>query len=139
MWTNLTTRLVVRMWWLFNGLQVFTAEDWKTEITTEGQGYLDGLPADGTAMPGDSTFRIKCGDDGFHQDSPAVPHKSSTVDLHRPHAKVPRASGTGEYIASMSSILHKWLLREVPNSRTCVEFSEEELQRLQIVLFHTKG
>ena len=34
----------------------------------------------------------------------------------------------------MSSILNKWLLREVPNRRTCVEFPEEELQRLQIVL-----
>merc|ERR1711916_129174 len=32
-------------------------------------------------------------------------------------------------------VLNKWLLREVPNSRSCDEFSVEELQRLQIVLF----
>ena len=66
-WTNPTTGLVVRMWQLFNRLQVFTPEDWKTEITTEGQGYLAELASDGktapkAAMPGDSTFRIKCGD-----------------------------------------------------------------------------
>ena len=86
-------------------------------------------------MLGDSTFRIKCGDDGFHQDSLDEPHQSSAGDLHQARAKVPRAPNTGEYIASTSSILHKWLLREVPNSRSCIEFSEEELQRLQIVLF----
>ena len=36
-------------------------------------GYLDELAADGktapkAAMPGGSTFRIKCGDDGFHKE-----------------------------------------------------------------------
>ena len=85
-------------------------------------------------MPGDSTFRIKCGDDGFHQDSLVVPHQSSIVDLHRPLAKVPRASNTGEYLASMSSILHKWLLREVA-ALALSPPKRKELQRLQIVLF----
>merc|ERR1712136_661892 len=109
------TGLVVRMWQPFNGLQVFTPGNWKTEITTEGQGYLDELAADGktapkAAMPGGSTFRIKCGDDGFHQDSLDVPHQSST----------------GDNFAHMSSVLNRWLLREVPNSRSCDEFSVEE-------------
>ena len=44
------------------------------QITTEGQGYLDELASDGktapkAAMTGSCTFRNKCGDDGFHQDS----------------------------------------------------------------------
>ena len=34
-------------------------------------------------MTESSTFRIKCGDDGFHQDSLDVSHQSSTGDLHR--------------------------------------------------------
>ena len=93
-WTDPATGLVVRMWQPFNGLQVFTPGSWKTEITTEGQGYLDELAADGktapkAAMPGGSTFRIKCGDDGFHQDSLDVPHQSSTGDLHRARTKKP--------------------------------------------------
>jgi len=139
-WTDPATGLVVRMWQPFNGLQVFTPGSWKTEITTEGQGYLDELAADGktapkAAMPGGSTFRIKCGDDGFHQDSLDVPHQSSTGDLHRARTKKPRASYTGDNFAHMSSVLNRWLLREVPNSRSCDEFSVEELQRLQIVLF----
>ena len=59
----------------------FHLGNWETEITTEGQGYLDELAADGNtapkaAMTGSSTFRIKCGDDGFHQDSLDVPHQS---------------------------------------------------------------
>ena len=54
--------------------------------------------------------------------------------------KKPLASYTGDNFASMSSVLNKWLLREVPNSRSCDEFSVEELERLQIVFFiHIEG
>ena len=35
----------------------------------------------------------------------------------------------------MLSVLNKWLFREMPNSRSCDEFSVSELQRIQIVLF----
>ena len=34
----------------------------------------------------------------------------------------------------MSSVLNKWLFREMPNSRSCDEFSISELQHIQIVL-----
>ena len=44
---------------------------------------------------------------------------------------MPCVSYTGDNFASMSSVLTKWLFREMPNSRSCDEFSE----RLQIVLF----
>jgi len=111
------------------GLQVLTPSNQETEISAEGQGYFDELAADGMtapAMPGGSTFRIRCGNDGFHQDSLNVPHQSSTV---------PRASYTGDTFASTSSVLNKWLLREVPNRRSCDEFSVEKLQRFWIVLF----
>ena len=82
-------------------------------------------------MTGSSTFRIKCGDDGFHQDSLDVPDQSSTEDLLRARTKVPRVFYTGDNFAGMSSVLNEWLPREMPNSRSCDEFSE----RLQIVLF----
>ena len=82
-------------------------------------------------LTGSSTLRIKCGDDGFHQVSLDVEHQSSTGDLHRARKKVLRVSYTGDNFASMSSVLTKWLLGEIPNGRSCDEFSE----RLQIVFF----
>ena len=82
-------------------------------------------------MTGSSTFRIKCGDDGFYQDSLDVPQQSSTGDLHRARTKVLRVSYFGDNFASMLSVLNKWLFKEMPNSSSCDEFSE----RLQIVLF----
>ena len=82
-------------------------------------------------MTGSSTFRIKCGDDGFHQVSFDVSHHSSTGDLHRARTKEPRVSYTGDNFASTSSVLTKWLFGEMPYSRGCDEFYE----RLQIVLF----
>ena len=122
-------------WQSFNGLQVFIPGNWETEITTEGQGYLVELAADGNtapkaAMTRSFTFRVKCGDDGFYQDSLDVPQQSSTGDLHRARTKAPCVS-TGDNFASMLSVLTKWLFGEMPISNSCDEFSE----RLQIVLF----
>ena len=65
------------------------------------------------------------------QDSFDVPQQSGTGDLHRARTEVPRVSYTGDNIASNSSVLNKWFFREIPNSRSCDEFSE----RLQIFLF----
>ena len=89
---------------------VFTPVNWKTEITTEGQGYLDELAADvktapKAAMTGSSTFRIKCEHDGIHLDSLDVPHKPSTGDPCLVRTRVPRVSYTGDNFASMSSVL----------------------------------
>ena len=91
---------------------VFIPGNWETEITNEGQGYLVELAAAGNtapkaAMTGSSTFRIKCGDDGFYQDSPDVPQQSSTGDLHRARTKAPRVSYFGDNFASMLSVLNK--------------------------------
>ena len=102
----------------------------------ESQSYLDELVADGktvpnAAMTGSSTFRIKCGDDGFHQVSFDVTHHSSTGGLHRARTKEPRVSHPGDNFASTSSVLNKFLFGEMPYSRGCDEFYE----RIQIVLF----
>ena len=72
---------------------------------------------------GSSTFSIKCGDDGFHHDSLDVQYLLSTGHLHRAHTKVPHVSYTGDNFASMSSVLTKWFFGEMPNSRSCDEFS----------------
>ena len=74
-------------WQPSDGLQVFIPRNWETEMTTEGQGHLDELAADGKTAPKaaiaeSSTFNIKCGDDGFHRDSLDIPQQSSTGDLH---------------------------------------------------------
>ena len=45
--------------------------------------------------------------------------------------RLPRVSCFGDNFASMLSVFNMWLFSEVPNSRSCDEFSE----RLQIVLF----
>merc|ERR1712217_272645 len=99
------------MWQPFNGLQIFTPGNWKTEITSEGQGYLDELAVDGkkapkAAMPHGSTFRIKCGDDGFNKPSaaedvslghskPAGQQKANADDLKRARSKIPRSPYKG--------------------------------------------
>ena len=44
---------------------------------------------------------------------------------------VPRVSFTGDSFVSKSSVLTKWIFDEMPNSRSCDEFSV----RLQVVLF----
>merc|ERR1712086_633607 len=144
-WTDPATGLIVRMWQPFNGLQIFTPGTWKTEITADGQEMLEELAADGktppkAALPKGSTFRIKCGEDGFHKDSstadevalPGAGENSANVaDLKRARTKVPRAAYKGDDFGSMSSLLNKWMLKEAPNSRDCESFSVEELQRLQ--------
>jgi len=152
-WTDPATGLIVRMWQPFNGLQIFTPGNWKTEITSDGQALLDELAADGTkapkaAMPGGSTFRIKCGDNGFKKNdtelvleapisaSRPAGHKSAVVDdLRRARAKVPRAAYKGHDFMNMSSTLNQYLLKEAPNSRDCDTFTVEELQNIQIMLF----
>ena len=67
-----------------------------------------GKTAPNAVLTGSSTFRVKCGDDGFHHDSLYVQHQSSS--------KVPRVSCTGDNFASMSSVLTKWLFSEMPVS-----------------------
>ena len=106
------------------------------QVTIVSQGYLDELASDGKTAPKasiaeSSTFRIKCGDDGFRHVSFDVPNQSGTGDIRRARTEVPRVSHTGDNFASMSSVLNEWPFREMPNSRSCDEFSE----RLQFVLF----
>ena len=84
------------------------------QITTEGQSYLDELVADGKTAPKaaltrSSTFRIRCGDDGFQQVSFDVQHHSCTGDLHQVRTKEPRVSYTGDNFARLSSVLNKFL------------------------------
>ena len=87
-------------------------------------------------MLGGSTFRIKCGDDGFHQDTLNFPHQPSTGDIHCARSKVPQAAYRSDSFQSMTSVVNKWFSRQAPNSRSCDEFSVDELlQRLQSVLF----
>ena len=94
---------------------------------------VDTLTKDATA--GSSTFRINVEIMVFTKIHFDFSHQSSTGDLHRAHTKVPRVSYTGDNFASMSSVLNKWVSGELPNIRSCGEFSAQELQRLQIVLF----
>ena len=86
-------------------------------------------------MTRSSTFRIRCGDDGFQHDLFDVQLHSCTGDLHQVRTEVPRVSYTGDNFASTSSVLNKFHFGEIPNSNSFDEFSVLELQGLQIVLF----
>lgn len=95
-------------------------------------------------MPGGSTFRIKCRDDGFSEDAQADTRppsgqvglsQSSQSDLERARTKVPRAAYKGSDFGSMSETLNAWLLKHAPNSRECDAWTVDELQKLQIQLF----
>lgn len=108
-WTDPATGLIVRMWQPFNGLQIFTPGNWKEEITADGQKYLDELAADGktapkAAMPKGSTFRIKCGDDGFHHaGGDDTIQKAQASDLKRARSKIPGAAYKGDNFQNMSA------------------------------------
>ena len=95
-----------------------------SQVTIVSQGYLDELASDGKTAPKaaiaeSSTFRIKCGDDGFRHVSFDVSHQSGTRDLHRARTKVPCVPHTGDNFASISSVLTKCPFREMPNSSSC--------------------
>ena len=60
----------------------------------------------------ESSFRIKCGDDGFHQGSLDVQHHSCAGDLHRA-----RTCYFGDNFTNMLSVL-KWLFGEMPHSNS---------------------
>lgn len=140
-WTDPATGLIVRMWQPFNGLQIFTPGNWKEEITADGQKYLDELAADGktapkAAMPKGSTFRIKCGDDGFHHaGGDDTIQKAQASDLRRARSKIPGAAYKGDNFQNMSAKLNQWLLKQAPNSKRCEDFEVAELQRIQMTLF----
>ena len=119
---------------------VFTPVNWKTEITTEGQGYLDELAADvktapKAAMTGSSTFRIKCEHGGIHLDSLDVPHKPSTGDLCLVRTRVPRVSYTGDKLRQHVIGSHKWLFQGGGQQLQLRQSLCLKLQCLQIVLF----
>jgi hypothetical protein len=139
-WTDPATGLIVRMWQPFNGLQIFTPGNWKSDITADGQKLLDELAADGktapkAALPKGSTFRIKCGDDGFHHSSGEGFEQAQVSDLKRARTKVPGPAYKGHNFQNMSSTLNQWIVKQVPKSRNCEDFTVEELQRIQLTLF----
>merc|ERR1711924_232112 len=85
---------------------------------------------------GGSTFRIKCGDDGFAANSDKyLSQKAEAFDLKRARTKVPRAAYKGDNFQKMSSTLNHWILKQAPNSRNCEDFTVEELQRIQLTLY----
>lgn len=87
-------------------------------------------------MKGGSTFRIKCGDDGFAADgSEHLSQKAEVSDLKRARSKVPRAAYKGDNFQNMSSTLNRWILKQAPNSKNCDDFTVEELQRIQMTLY----
>merc|ERR1711972_1007634 len=89
------------------------------------------------------------GDDGFSEDAPATPSssaleehaghaaagQSSQRDLQRARTKIPRKAYKGDDFGSMSETLNKWLLLHAPNSKSCDEWTVDELQKLQVQLF----
>merc|ERR1712086_1096513 len=139
-WTDPATGLIVRMWQPFNGLQIFTPGTWKNEITADGQKMLEELAADGktappAALPKGSTFRIKCGADGFHHENGTDSHTAQISDLKRARSKVPGTAYKGENFQNMSSTLNGWIQKQVSNSRKCEDFTVESLQRIQLTLY----
>ena len=59
-------------------------------------------------------------------------HNNRVREIYTEHARRSLVSPTVETTSpALLSVLNKWLLREMPYSRSCDEFSE----RLQIVLF----
>ena len=78
-----------------------------------------------------STFRIKCGDDGFHQGSLDIQHHR-VRETYSVHSRRRLVSPTLETTSPASSRFSTSVFfREMPNSRRCDGFSEH----LQIVLF----
>jgi len=160
-WTDPSTGVIIRMWQPFNGLQVFGPDAWSTgnayEDAMSGKQHLfDQLATDGSKAPDWctkahaplNTFRIKCRDDGFSEESddseqmspdqfihkPAGTDKAAASDLRRARTKVPRDEYKGDDFHSMASTLNKYLTKHAPQSRNCDSWTVQELQELQIQL-----
>lgn len=142
-WTDPETGIIVRMWQPYNGLEVFEPGTFTHghDASQFADLSVDGSTAPKEARPGGSDFRITCTDDGFPKvtpppaarTNPAAPGEGAATssDLRRARAKVPRDAYKGDDFSSMSSSLNKWLLKHAPNSRSCDEWTVEELQKLQ--------
>jgi len=96
-----------------------------------------------------NTFRIKCNDRGFpaaydppdapasHLEmmtQPAGTNTAAASDLKRARSKVPRDEYKGDDFGSMSETLNKYLTKHAPKSKSCDQWTMEELQQLQISL-----
>ena len=99
--------------------------NWETEITTEGQGYLVELAADGNTAPKatmtrSSIFRYKCGDDHL------MSHTNRVRETYTVHARRCPVSP----LETTSPACYRFSFREMLNSRRFDDFSEH----VQIVL-----
>ena len=69
-----------------------------------------------------------------HKSKGADFDKAQTSDLKRARSKVPGTAYKGAGFQNMSSTLNQWILKEVPKSRKCEDYTVEELQRIQLTL-----
>jgi len=61
--------------------------------------------------------------------------KADISDLKRARLKVPGAAYKGDSFQNMSSTLNQWILKQVPKSRRCEDYTVEQLQQIQLTLF----
>ena len=132
-WSTTDTGEIRRLWQPFNGLEVFPHGT--SNQTIDEKALLETPPS--FCVKGGSAFRIGCSDEGY----PIPKNKTkSKSDEKRARQKKPGSAYRGDSFREMSKTLNGWLARSVPNgsAKSCAEFSAQELQDLQVLLYYAK-
>jgi hypothetical protein len=115
----------------FNGLQEFPEGSYITG--EQDQSLFEDPPPEG--KKGGSLFRIKCDDNGYNNEDEDEAKAILESDMARAIEPVPRDEYKGEDFAEMSAVLNGWLEEGDTETRACDEWTTEELQQLQAMLY----
>lgn len=137
-WSVPSSGDIRRMWQPFNGLQVFPSG---LSNTTIDNSLFAEIPPALCKKQGGAAFRIKCDDNGYPQES-SVESKPTEHDERRARQPKPSSEYRGDSFEEMSNTLNGWLKASTAGKNTkmkpCEEFTAQELQTLQVMLYLAK-
>ncbi|GMI01942.1 hypothetical protein TrVE_jg4659 [Triparma verrucosa] len=131
LWSTPDKGEIIRMWQPFNGLQIFPEG---TNRVPQDQSLFESPPPE-CKKEGGALFRIKCTDEGYPQSEEEMKASVSKADKMRAEEPVPRDQYKGNDFNHMSNVLNGWLQDGAAETRACDEWSVEELQQLQAMLY----
>ena len=131
LWSTPDEGEIIRMWQPFNGLQIFPEG---TTREPQDQDLFENPPPE-CKKEGGALFRIKCNDEGYPQSEEEALALVTQADKMRAEEPVPRSQYKGDDFAHMSQVLNGWIQDGDAETRPCDEWSTEELQQLQAMIY----
>lgn len=126
-----------RLWQPFNGLEVFPQGMSNTSVD---ENLFNDIPPALCKKEGGAALRIHCTDDGFPVEN-STSSSPTTADLVRAKTRTPRAPFRGDTFTDMSSTLNRWVKNgkhTKGRTKSCEEWTVDELQELQSFLYYLK-